>query len=316
MKVSCARCGKVVNKKPREVRERNYCSRTCYYASGAPRPSRRTGQDKTCEVCGEVFYALASRPDVRFCSLSCKGVASRRTFACEVCNAESYGFQNLNKRWCSRECASRARRDGEDRDCLRCSKTFYAPRSRIELGQAMFCSQACHNEHQGRNKTSHTCKVCSGSFRWSPSRTAGGKYNVTYCSLACRDADPDVRARLLIMNTMQATLSPNGLERAGYALLDELGVAYTRQTPFMGEFTPDALLPDHRLVVQFDGDYWHDRAGTSTEPRILQHVARDRRQDEIIRSYGWQVVRLWESDLLRNPEACAAEIRRHLCPSA
>lgn len=101
-------------------------------------------------------------------------------------------------------------------------------------------------------------------------------------------------------------------ERMGYALLDELEVPYTRQPNFAGKFIPDAAIPGARLIVQFDGDYWHDRSGTSTEPRVLRRVALDRSQDAYVRACGWEVVRLWESDLRDDPEGCREKVSQFL----
>lgn len=312
VEVSCSTCSKVVAIDRYRVKERNYCSPACHYASGAPRPNRKTGITKACETCGKEFYTPRVRPDARFCSMPCKGKASRRHFTCEVCGTESYGFRNVNKRWCSRECAMTARRTGEHRTCIRCGEAFYVTSGRATVGQGRFCSLACHNIDQGRNKTDHTCKMCGESFRWSPSRTVNG--NPTYCSIACRSTDPAWRAQLVAMQAIQQLGRTTRAEAAGYALLDALGVDYERQVAFKGKFTPDALVPSEQLVVQFDGDYWHDRKGTSTEPRILRRVALDLSQDAYIRACGWRVLRLWETDLLRDPDGCAEQIREHLRP--
>jgi DNA mismatch endonuclease (patch repair protein) len=204
------------------------------------------------------------------------------------------------------------RKTGETRDCTECGTAFYVPKSRAMKGEGMFCTLACHNRNQGRNKTSHTCKMCGGVFKWSPSRSASGNYTITYCSLACRDADPSRADLLMRMNETQQLRNPTRAEVAGYAILDSLGVEYSRQTRFGGKFTPDAVVPSARLVIQFDGDYWHDRNGTSSEARILRRVALDRSQDAYIRACGWEVVRLWDSDLRTNPAACAEAVSQAL----
>lgn len=116
------------------------------------------------------------------------------------------------------------------------------------------------------------------------------------------------------MNAVQLLRRVTSAERAGYRILDDLGVRYEPQAVFAGKFCVDALVPDHQLVVQIDGDYWHDRKGNSTEPRILRRVALDHSQDAYMRACGWSVLRLWESDLKRDPAACADSIRRHLRP--
>lgn len=231
-----------------------------------------------------------------------------RTITCISCGTTITGHLRPQQRYCSLECYRSSprpkRKTGEDRTCAHCGAGFYVPKSRIEKGEGQFCSIKCHNTNQGRNKTEHTCKMCGESFRWSPSRSASGNYRITYCSLACRDADPARREMLVAMQAIQQLGKMTKTEALGYALLESMGVEYLRQTPFAVKFTPDAVIPSARLVVQFDGDYWHDRKGASTEPRIMRRVALDRSQDKYIRACGWDVVRLWESELRDNPELC------------
>lgn len=239
-----------------------------------------------------------------------------RTIACERCGVTVTKRMPAGRRFCTLSCyrsSSRPdRRTGERRSCERCGEAFYVTRSRVDQGEGQFCSLACHNLNQGSGKTDHVCKMCGEGFRWSPSRTASGNYRVTYCSLACRDADPERLAQLLAMNERLQLRRTTKAEVLGYALLDALTVDYDRQRSFAGKFTPDAVVPASRLVVQFDGDYWHDRAGNSTESRIVRRVALDISQDAYVRACGWDVVRLWESDLRSDPEGCRGRVSQFL----
>lgn len=236
-----------------------------------------------------------------------------RTITCAGCGATVTGHYRPQQRFCSHICYRSApkpgRRNGTTRPCEQCGTEFYTSRCRAD---ARFCDLRCQIAWQGRSKTEHVCRMCGKTFRWSPSRSLSGSYNITYCSLACRDADPERAAMLLRMNAIQQTRCTTSAERIGYALLDDLGVPYEPQAVFAGKFCVDALLPDHRTVVQFDGDYWHDRKGGSTEPRIMRRVALDRSQDAYMRAAGWRVIRLWESDLKRDAAGCAEVIRKHL----
>ena len=237
-----------------------------------------------------------------------------RTITCISCGTVVTKRMPAGGKYCSLPCYRSSprpqRRTGTTLKCAQCGLDFYVPKSRAT--DAKFCSNDCHNAYQGRNKTSHTCKMCGGTFRWSPSRTASGNHNITYCSIACRDSDPDVYARILSMSAMQQSIDITSAEVAGYALLDSMGVDYLPQRTFAGKFIPDAVVPSARLVIQFDGDYWHDRAGSSTEPRIRKRVSLDRSQDKYVRACGWEVVRLWESDLTGNVEGCRAALSHAL----
>src|SRR5690606_20743428 len=130
-----------------------------------------------------------------------------RAFTCAGCGKSVEKRCPPGTRYCSHLCyrtsPKPARRTGETRRCRRCGEEFYVPASRIAKGQGLFCSLRCHNLDQGSSKTTHTCKICGETFHWSPSRSSSGAYRITYCSLPCRDADPDRRSMLLEMNTRQ-----------------------------------------------------------------------------------------------------------------
>jgi very-short-patch-repair endonuclease len=99
---------------------------------------------------------------------------------------------------------------------------------------------------------------------------------------------------------------PTKPERTLYAILDELGVCFDRQLT-IGFYTVDATIPERRLVIEADGDYWHGRTG-ATEPRVLNRMRLDRSRDSYFRNRGWLVLRLWESDLADDPEGCRKRI--------
>ncbi len=89
---------------------------------------------------------------------------------------------------------------------------------------------------------------------------------------------------------------------------------------------PDLVIRSRRLAVFVDGDLWHGnpeevrRRGraslaelfpTRTEwwvAKIERTVQRDREVTEGLRAQGWRVVRLWEHDVLRDPEACVRRV--------
>lgn len=238
-----------------------------------------------------------------------------RTITCIACGETVTKRMPPGRKYCSIGCYRRSprpqRKNGKIINCEQCGESFYVSKHRIEAG-ARFCSDDCHNEYQGRNKTEHECKICGNTFRWSPSRSSSGNYRITYCSIGCRDADPARREMLIQMQVIQQSGKMTKTEALGYAMLDSVGIEHERQRPFAMKFTPDAVIPSARLVVQFDGDYWHDRAGDSAEPRIMRRVALDRSQDKYIRACGWEVVRFWDSELRDNPELCRERLTQFL----
>ncbi len=107
--------------------------------------------------------------------------------------------------------------------------------------------------------------------------------------------------------------------------LHAAGVRYRLHAPdVMGR--PDLVIRSRRLAVFVDGDLWHGnpdevrRRGraslaelfpTRTEwwvAKIERTVARDREVTSALREQGWTVLRLWEHDVLRDPDGCARTV--------
>ena len=76
---------------------------------------------------------------------------------------------------------------------------------------------------------------------------------------------------------------------------------------------PDIVFRSARVVVFCDGDFWHGRrwhhrreklARGANAPywtaKIAANVARDRRNTRALQRSGWTVIRLWETDILRD----------------
>jgi DNA mismatch endonuclease (patch repair protein) len=94
---------------------------------------------------------------------------------------------------------------------------------------------------------------------------------------------------------------------------------------------PDIVFPRQRLVVFVDGDFWHghawvERGLSSLEEmfpnntefwvsKIRRNEARDEEVTSRLRSEGWKVIRIWESEILRSPEGCADEVVAALAKS-
>ena len=81
--------------------------------------------------------------------------------------------------------------------------------------------------------------------------------------------------------------------------ISQLGVEYQRQCLLAEKFIVDAYLPQCRLVVQFDGDYWHGnpRMFSTLDSRQKRRAALDKSQDSYLRKCGMRVLRIWGSDL-------------------
>ena len=101
--------------------------------------------------------------------------------------------------------------------------------------------------------------------------------------------DPDFTERM--MEHLQDIQSPTAIEIAVGKALDVLGAAYESQK-VIGRCIVDYYLPEHNMVIECDGHYWHS---------LPKNKARDDRRDAWLRSQGYTVVRLTEEAIRQDP---------------
>lgn len=92
------------------------------------------------------------------------------------------------------------------------------------------------------------------------------------------------------------------IEMAVHGVLKELGIVFESQAS-IGPYFPDFYLPERKLIIECDGDYWH-----STE----RAKGKDRIRDRWFQERGYTVIRLRECDINRDARACvfkALELR-------
>lgn len=267
-----------------------------------------------CMICGAEFYGKSSPSGIdkgahKYCSRKCKGIASRcKPRPCETCGKTFQPTYNTSKRFCSAECRYAARKTGATVPCEICGTHIYIPAVRLAISKHYFCCVQHLNKWQARTKVEYTCRICGKPFRWSPSRSRQNE--VKYCSLACRNRDPEVAQRLRTMNLRQQERKINRLERDGYALLNALGIEYQPQHLIGGKFCVDAFVPVANTIIQFDGDYWHGNPIQFPAPdaRQTRRMILDKSQDAYMAACGYSVIRIWESDLRHNIETVKARL--------
>jgi DNA mismatch endonuclease Vsr len=104
------------------------------------------------------------------------------------------------------------------------------------------------------------------------------------------------------------------------AELRRMRLKFSRNVPSLPG-KPDIVFVRQQVAVFCDGDFWHGRKwnvrkgklarGSNAEywvAKIEANIARDRRHRSKLRRAGWRVIRLWESDILRDPEVAAGKV--------
>ncbi len=87
----------------------------------------------------------------------------------------------------------------------------------------------------------------------------------------------------------------------------------------IGRFTPDVVLPRHRLAVFVDGCYWHGCPTHGTKEfrgpnadrwraKINANAARDLEANAFVAALGWQVIRIWECEIRADVRSAASRV--------
>lgn len=97
-------------------------------------------------------------------------------------------------------------------------------------------------------------------------------------------------------------------ELAVRSALHRRGLRFRKDLPLrVGDVRvrPDVVFPRRRLALFVDGCFWHRCPLHGTRPRVNtsyweqkldRNVERDRRQEAVLRSGGWTVIRAWEHE--------------------
>lgn len=291
-------------------RERLYCSRDC---AGL---DRRNRVRCVCATCGLIFETRQGRVDAGrgvYCSKACQfpGPVAR---SCERCGKPFTADRSeIVKGW-GRFCSNECRRTRVEHICKTCGTVFEVEHAKDTKGLGNYCSVECRGLGM-RNRVRCICENCGIGFE-RPASTVADVASV-FCSRRCmgqaRAKDPVEIERVRQMQRDHlASRAPTRCERALYVLMDSVFGAghWASQYLVADRWTVDACVPSMRLVVQADGDYWHGYdPAHRTHPTVAKNIQNDRRQDKYLAKAGWRVLRLWEHELLREPEACQARLR-------
>lgn len=92
-------------------------------------------------------------------------------------------------------------------------------------------------------------------------------------------------------------VNPSFIEKAICKVLDKLDVNYKTQVPFNnGKFIADIYVPSRRLIIECNGDYWHDY-------KIFpKRKERDESFEEYANKNNFKLIWLWESEIRKNPK--------------
>lgn len=79
---------------------------------------------------------------------------------------------------------------------------------------------------------------------------------------------------------------------------------------------PDVVFRGRRLAIFVDGAFWHGhpdyywgQSGAFWDKKIARTRERDERANQNLSALGWTVLRIWDFEVERDPDACAERVR-------
>ena len=106
-------------------------------------------------------------------------------------------------------------------------------------------------------------------------------------------------------------------ERAIQHLLEDAGITFETHADDLPA-RPDIVLRDKMVVILVDGDFWHGwrysrwrgKISDFWKNKIDRNIRRDERNRRKLRRMGWTVVRVWEHQIEKDPQACVIRIAK------
>jgi len=151
------------------------------------------------------------------------------------------------------------------------------------------------NRHKGKYIR---CKICNKRFWASPSSINAGR---KYCSESCQYGDKEFLRKQGITSTLKQLKKKglNKLELMGSRILRNIGIEFQEQVLMFGKFLVDIVIPSKKLIIQWDGEYWHSKK---------KNRDRDNSSDLYLRKCGYHVLRITDKEIGKDIEGVYIKI--------
>lgn len=275
-----------------------------------------------CFNCSKEFVVHNSRKEAQFCSRKCKGEYTKKNSGsirnCIVCGKEFYAAGNpKTNHICSRECTFEYRKTGKLLKCDYCGKEVYKQTFALKKSKNFFCDQTCANKFQKGEMVQMTCKVCAKPFEVYPSDIKHSELRgqkIQYCSIECRNNDPDKLDFLIKLNDKQNKNKENNkLEQAGIDILNKMGLTFQEQYLVNNKISVDIYIEEQNLIIEWWGDYWHGHPtkikNGQPDRRQKKRMALDISQKKYFDKCGFKVLTFWEHEVLNTPDIVEKQIK-------
>lgn len=181
--------------------------------------------------------------------------------------------------------------------CEICGKSFDVIPARTK--KAHYCSLDCAHEAKRRvTGTAHklftrvemACELC-GKVVWVKQAKV---HEFRFCSRRCLGT--------YISRMMAERKGPTPIEKAIQSELESRNIPYVAQK-VIAWWLIDIALPQYRIAIECDGDYWHSSP---------EQQAKDARKDHWLAAHKWVMFRFTGTEIIKSPTVCVDKVARHV----
>ena len=104
------------------------------------------------------------------------------------------------------------------------------------------------------------------------------------------------------------------IEKAIARELSKRNINFISQYPIGKSFVCDFALPEYKIIIECDGDYWHANPKLYNKLNKIQErkVKTDKFKDKYLEKEGWKVLRFFESDINGSVSNCVDTIENQI----
>ena len=266
-----------------------------------------------CPQCHQPLANAQIKSGRQFCSKHCKNESQKKRISlicngcCKVFSVLPYLKRQTN--YCSLECYRRSTKRKIEHVCVICNKGFQIKAYLVKQGFGIYCSRKCQHAAYEKRRIKIVCKQC-GKIRIVPPSTARQK--ASFCSKKCADDSMRDYVARICKNCHRSFQIPtwetkkgkgtfcskhcflqykgeSSIERKVRYALQRAHISFLQEAK-IGKYRADFLLPQHNIVIECDGDYWHKIPGIKE---------RDKRKNEFLERNNYKIVRLPEKMILK-----------------
>lgn len=132
-----------------------------------------------------------------------------------------------------------------------------------------------------------------------------------------RKKEVSERFRALIIQRLQGNQMPflnTRIEKLMAQEMTKRGILFKSQFPIENTFVCDFAIPECKIAIECDGDYWHANPKTYSSEKLdirqKDNIKRDRYKERLLTEKGWLLFRFFESEIKSNVSQCVDKIGR------